>query len=66
MYALDKNRIIEAAKVKRDLRREGGSDPAIEVGIQLELKRRDPINRKSGWFIICFMSMQEIGQEQYK
>lgn len=43
MYALDKKRIIEVAKVNRDLRREGGSDPVIKVGILLKLKSLYPI-----------------------
>ena len=29
LYAFDEKRIIEVAKIKRDLRRDGGNDPAV-------------------------------------
>lgn len=36
LNAFDEKRIIEVAKVKRDLRRDGGSDPATLAEVQLK------------------------------
>jgi len=39
LYAFDVKRIIEVAKAKRDLRRDGGSGSAITARLWLQLKR---------------------------
>jgi hypothetical protein len=39
LKAFDEKRIIEVARVKRDLRRDGESDSAITARLRLQLKR---------------------------
>jgi hypothetical protein len=45
LYAFDEKRIIEVAKVKRDLRHEGGSEPATEVRYGLSRRVEIPLTQ---------------------